>query len=33
MQLGAKETIITKEDSLAYSLYKSHLINERHRHR
>ena len=33
MQLGLKETIITNSDSLAFSLYRNHLITERHRHR
>jgi CTP synthase len=33
MKLGLKKSIINDTDSLAYKIYKSFIINERHRHR
>lgn len=33
MRLGLKTTCIKNEDSLAYRIYRSQLIEERHRHR
>jgi CTP synthase len=33
MRLGEQQCVIVNKDSLAYKIYKSELIDERHRHR
>jgi CTP synthase len=33
MRLGEQQCVITDKNSLAYKLYKSDMVGERHRHR